>query len=40
MKDGSCKIPDCTCKQYQDKIKKIDEDLLYIVKSYTKIIQV
>lgn len=28
MKVGSCKIPDCSCKQYQDKIKEIDEDLL------------
>ncbi len=28
MKVGSCKIPQCSCNQYLDEIKKIDEDLL------------
>ncbi len=25
---GPCGIPECTCPEYQDAIKKIDEDLL------------
>ncbi|HXV66081.1 MAG TPA: hypothetical protein VD731_02475 [Nitrosopumilaceae archaeon] len=25
---GSCQIPHCTCKQYLDAIKEIDEELL------------
>jgi hypothetical protein len=28
MKVGKCQIPTCTCQQYVDPIKKIDEDLL------------
>jgi len=28
MKLGRCQIPECTCRQYTDSIKKIDEDLL------------
>jgi len=28
LKLGSCQIPDCTCKQYLDSIKEIDEELL------------
>lgn len=28
LKLGSCKIPDCTCKQYLDAIKEIDEEML------------
>jgi hypothetical protein len=28
LKLGSCQIPDCTCKQYLDIIKEIDEELL------------
>lgn len=28
LKLGGCKIPDCTCKQYLDAIKEIDEELL------------
>ena len=25
---GACQIPDCTCSQYVDSIRKIDEDML------------
>ncbi len=28
LKLGSCRIPDCTCKQYLDAIKDIDEELM------------
>ena len=28
MKLGACQIPDCSCKQYLDAIKEIDEELL------------
>ena len=28
MKAGSCVIPVCRCKEYQDPISSIDEDLL------------
>ena len=28
MKLGKCEIPTCTCRQYMDPIREIDEDLL------------
>ncbi len=28
MRLGGCQIPGCTCRQYADGIKKIDEELL------------
>lgn len=28
IKAGKCQIPTCTCQQYVDPIKEIDEDLL------------
>ncbi|MFB5610700.1 MAG: hypothetical protein ACE5R3_02490 [Nitrosopumilaceae archaeon] len=28
LKVGKCQIPGCTCQQYLDAIKQIDEDLL------------
>jgi len=28
LKVGKCQIPDCTCQQYLDEMKQIDEDLL------------
>ena len=28
LKLGKCQIPNCTCNEYLDSMKKIDEDLL------------